>query len=116
MKQVTAIDINIKCVDFMKKIKSKLLMKNLDIKSVKSIYYLQKIKKKYDIIFADPPYNYTQEKYNQILNAIFENSVLNKNATVVVEHSKFINFDDYAHFYIKKKYGKVNFTFLKNEK
>ena len=45
VKQVTAIDNNIKCVDFMKKIKSKLLMKNLDIKSVKSIYYLQKIKK-----------------------------------------------------------------------
>ena len=45
-KQVTAIDNNIKCVDFIKKIKSTLLMKNLDIQYSKSIYYLHKTKKK----------------------------------------------------------------------
>ena len=112
-KDITAIDINIKCVNFIKKTKAKFKMKYLSIKLSKVVSYLNKIDKKYDIIFADPPYHYTQKKYDKIVEIVFEKKILNESGTLVIEHSKFINFDNHTTFFDKRKYGNVNFSFFK---
>ena len=114
--KTTAVDQNIKCFNFMKTIKSKLDMKHFDIILSKSISYLKKTKEKYDIIFADPPYKYTQTKYDYLLQQIIHNKLLNNDGTIVIEHSKLMTFDDNEYFFFKKKYGNVHFTFFKNEK
>jgi len=115
-KNTTAVDNNIKCVKFMKKIQSKLSIENFDIQHINTIHYLKKTKYKYDLIFVDPPYNYKQEEYEKIINIIFEKDILNTNGRLILEHSKLINFETHKYFHIKKKYGSVNFSFLKNEK
>lgn len=115
-KEVTSVDCNIKCVHFIKKIKSDLEMNNLNIFLSKTEKYLIKDDKKYDVIFADPPYHYGQEKYNDFINIINEKKLLNINGVLIIEHSKFINFEKHEHFINKRKYGSVNFSFLKNDK
>ena len=115
-QNVTSIESNIKCVNFMKKIKSELHMEKLTIKCSTVNKYLKNNREKYDIIFSDPPYNYTQNQYNLMLNTIFKNKLLNESGVLVMEHSKLINFDNSVFFVDKKKYGRVHFTFLKYEK
>ena len=115
-KNTTAVDNNIKCIKFMKQIQSKLSIENFDIEYANSTHYLKKTKHKYDLIFADPPYNYKQTDYNEIINIIFEKYILNTHGTLILEHSKLINFDTHKYLHMKKRYGSVNFSFLKNGK
>ena len=112
-KQVVALDSNIKCVNFMKKFKAKLQIKKFEIYLAKAKNYLKKNEKCYDIIFLDPPYNYKQIEYDEIIENIFEQNTLNHTGMIIIEHSKFINFENYPCFLNHKKYGRVNFTFLK---
>ena len=111
-----AIDQNIKYVNFKKKTKEKIEMKNFEIICSKAIRYIKKTENKFDIIFIDPPYKYIMEEYEELILHIFKKNILNMNGTVVIEHSKFINFINYSSFLFKKKYGSVHFSFLKNEK
>ena len=54
--QVTSIEKNINCTRFIKSIKSKLNMINLNVKTGLVKKYLNKTTQQFDIIFADPPY------------------------------------------------------------
>ena len=115
-KKIIAIEKNIHCVNFIKKIKNQLNMLNLEVQ-LSSVYsYLKKSKMKHDIIFADPPYNYAKEDYQRIINLVFERNLLISSGTLILEHSKNINFADNVFFVEQRKYGKVNFTFLKHDK
>ena len=111
----TAVDNSIKCVHFMKQIKSGLSIENLNIIYGNVTSFLKKNTLKYDVIFADPPYNYTQKKYGDLIDLIFTKKILSKNGILIMEHSKFINFEEHPLFYMHKKYGNVHFTFLNNE-
>jgi len=112
-KKIIAVDYNLKCVDFIKTTKTKLNMGALSVIRSKAKVYLNKNKQKYDIVFADPPYKYPQKKYNELLERILKNETLNNNGSIIIEHSKFIKFDDHQYFDVKKKYGNINFTFFK---
>ena len=114
IQSITAIDNNIKCVNFIKKYKEKLSIQVLTIMLSNAVKYLKKTDQQYNIIFADPPYHYKQEEYDSIIKLIFQNNILIKGGTLIIEHSKFINFEKTQYFYMKRKYGKVQFTFLKH--
>ena len=113
---ILAIENNIRCFNFIKKMKSQLNMLNLKVQLINVYKYLKKTKMNYDIIFADPPYNYTQSDYNQVIQIVFDRMLLTQSGTLIIEHSKLINFQKNSFFSKQKKYGKVNFTFLKYEK
>ena len=44
------------------------------------------LKKKYDIIFADPPYK--EKKVNYIVAKIFEEKIINKNGVLIIQRHK----------------------------
>ena len=91
-------------------------MINLNIKTGIVKKYLNKTTQKFDIIFADPPYKYNQSDYNQIIELVFSKNILNHNGILIIEHSKFIKFDNSPFLSDTRKYGSVNFTFFNNEK
>lgn len=115
-KKVIAIESNRNCVNLIRKIKKELNMLNLEVQLSNVYTYLKKNTMKYDIIFADPPYDSTKEDYQNIINLVFERNLLMSSGTLILEHSKNINFANNTLFYEQRKYGKVNFTLLKNEK
>tara|TARA_B100000427_G_scaffold324666_1_gene330186 strand:+ start:691 stop:1233 length:543 start_codon:yes stop_codon:yes gene_type:complete len=114
-KKIISIESNINCVNFIKKTKQKLNMLNLDIQLSNVYTYLKKSKMKYDIIFADPPYDYTKKDYQSIINLVFDRNLLMSSGILILEHSKNINFANNTRFFEQRKYGKVNFTLLKND-
>lgn len=88
-------------------------IKNLGIKNIRPckadvFKYLNNSKAKYDIIFADPPY---EMKNIEILpDLVFSNSLLNTDGWFVLEHSKNYHFKEHSHFKEERKYGAVHFS------
>lgn len=66
----------------------------------------------FDIIFADPPFAFTQEDYDQLVVLIKENNWLNEGGELVVEHSSTIKYEQHPNLLQTRKYGNVHFSFF----
>ena len=112
-KNVTCVENNLACLNFIKTTKNKLNLNQLSIIKSDVFQYLKKNKDKFDIIFVDPPYTFNKEKYKSIINTIIDKKFLNEKGNLIIEHSKYIKFEEAPSFFDTKKYGKVNFSFFK---
>ncbi len=87
---------------------------NLDnVRIVKSdvFKFLFKFQGKFDIVFADPPFDLPQ--FSLVPEAVFNGNILNENGLFILEHSKEYNFSEHPNFVEIRNYGKVNFSFFK---
>ena len=109
-KEVTSIDINNQCIDFIKQSASHMGVTNL--RAVRSDVFelLKRAYKKFDIIFADPPY--ALENLNLLPEIVFNSNVLTDDGIFILEHPHEYQFDSHPHFWQHRNYGKVNFTFF----
>ncbi|MBQ4822485.1 RsmD family RNA methyltransferase [Aquimarina sp. MMG016] len=111
---VTAVDAHYACMGFIKSTAKDLDLPIVTIKS--DVYsYLEKLKRKSDIIFADPPYDFTTEQFAKIAALVFENDLLNENGVLIIEHSKHTKLDDAPYFSNSRKYGGSVFSFFEKE-
>lgn len=111
---VTSVDSNIKCIKFISNVSKNYGMDFSIIK--KDVFnYLNSSKLKFDIVFADPPYNMPKNNYCKLIKLIFEKNIISNNGIIVIEHSSFLNFEKHEKFFKSKKYGDVNFSFLINK-
>ena len=112
-KEVTAVDGNFDCVKFIKKTAQEL---DFNITTVKSevFKFLEKAYVKADIIFADPPYDFDEEKFLKIPQIVFEKNLLNQNGQLIIEHSKHTNLSDFPNFIEARRYGGSVFSFFEN--
>lgn len=80
------------------------------IKAIKSdaFRYVKSCREKFDIIFADPPYDL--KTIETIPDFIFENNILKENGWLIVEHGDKTNFGRHPAFIELRKYGGVNFS------
>ncbi|MBT3753560.1 MAG: methyltransferase domain-containing protein [Flavobacteriaceae bacterium] len=110
-KNITSVDNNHKCVNFIKSMSNEL---NYNIKTIRSnvFKFLKSNTMSYDVIFCDPPYNYTIEHYIEIEGLIFNNIALNDNGLFIIEHSKTIKLNSLNNFKESREYGGCSFSFL----
>jgi 16S rRNA (guanine966-N2)-methyltransferase len=104
-EHITTVDSNNNCVNFIKKTSSDL---ELNITSLKSdcIKYLESCEKQFNIIFADPPYNFAEHK--KIKEIIFERDLVKKDGCLIIEHDSSTSFEDDN--VEVRKYGTVHFS------
>ena len=107
---VTAVDENNNCVRFIRETANKLNMNELSVVKSDVFRFLPMHKAKYDLIFADPPYDC--KHYELLVSHIFENQLLKEDGIFVLEHDRTIDFSEHPNYYDHRKYGKVNFTFF----
>lgn len=72
--------------------------------------YLKSANHKFDLIFADPPYDLPEVE--TIPSLILENNMLNEGGVFVMEHSKKHDFSHLPRFQKERKYGNVHFSFF----
>jgi 16S rRNA (guanine(966)-N(2))-methyltransferase RsmD len=65
-------------------------------------------KRKYDLIFADPPY--TMKELPEIPSLILNSTLLKENAILILEHSAKHSFTHIPTFRQHREYGSVNFS------
>jgi 16S rRNA (guanine966-N2)-methyltransferase len=84
------------------------------IKSYKSdaLRYVKSCREKFDIVFADPPYDL--KNIETIPDFIFKHNVLKENGWLIVEHGAKTNFSKHKGFKEIRNYGGVNFSIFVN--
>lgn len=105
---VTAVDTDFGCVRFIKQTAEKLKMSNLAVIKQDVFRFINMSKRKYDVIFADPPYKL--DRFHDIYDMIIGNSMLAENGWMIIEHPKDVDFSGKPYFFEKRKYGSVNFS------
>lgn len=111
-KSITSVDQNYGCVGFTKKTAKELAFEQIHLVKNDVFKFLARQHQSYDFIFADPPYDL--KNIEEIANLVFENKLLNDNGWLVIEHDRNTNFNNHNNFVEHRKYGNVNFSFLKN--
>lgn len=110
-KEVTSIEINSKCTDFIKRSAQQFGVNNLRVVRADVFDLLKRAYQKFDVIFADPPYQL--DELPSLPDLVFEKQILADNGIFILEHSKEHMFEEHPYFWQHRKYGKVNFTFFK---
>lgn len=112
--QVDTVEQNAACVRFIEKTTQLLKLDSLSVFRRDVFSFIdKKAIEKYDLIFADPPFDMENEGYDKLISKIFENEWLADDGTFVLEHSKHCkDFSEHPHFSELKKYGNVRFSFF----
>ncbi len=111
--EVFAIDTNNKCIGFIEKTAVEFKVDNLHAFQSDVFSFLKHTNKKFDIIFADPPYDL--KNIPAIAPLVFEKQLLQPEGMLIIEHPREIDFSNHTAFLQKRTYGKVNFSFLQNK-
>ncbi|MDC6367006.1 MULTISPECIES: 16S rRNA (guanine(966)-N(2))-methyltransferase RsmD [Flavobacteriaceae] len=113
-KQIVAVDLHSSCVQFISKIAKEL---DLPISAIKSdaFKYLERSPEKFNIIFADPPYNFEQKQFLNIVDLVFEKELLENDGLLIVEHSSQTDLSNNPYFNEQRKYGGNIFSFFEKK-
>jgi len=89
---------------------------NFNIHAIKNdvFDFLKSSTSKFDLIFADPPYDLPE--IADIHKLVFERGLLNENGLLIIEHGQRTKLEDLQGFTQHRKYGNVNFSFFENKK
>ncbi len=110
-KDVIAVDMNSNCTQFIRNTARKLDFQNIHVIRMNGFSFIETTKKKFDLIFVDPPYG--MQETETIPRLIFERSLLNKPGWLIMEHSGSTNFNNNKNLWQTRKYGSVHFSIFK---
>ena len=111
---VTAIEKASTQYAFMKKVSAQLGCDNFNLVRGDALKYIDATMAKFDIIFADPPYDLNG--FGEIPEKILNSQMLKPDTIFIIEHSKNYNFSHLPHFVEQRTYGSVNFSIFILEK
>lgn len=111
-KNIVSVDADFGCIKFISAT-AKDLELAIDVVRSDVFKYLEKTTSKFDIIFADPPYVMSLEKFSEIVTLTFERQLLLQDGLLIIEHSKHTVLSDLDHFTNQRKYGGSVFSFFK---
>ncbi|MGL4992947.1 MAG: RsmD family RNA methyltransferase [Bacteroidales bacterium] len=109
-KKVVCVEKESLHVNFIQKVKTELKEDNPLIIRGDVFRYIDSSREKFDLIFADPPYDL--KELASIPERIFEKGLLVPGGLLVFEHGKGNSFSEHPYFIEKRVYGSVNFSFF----
>ena len=112
VESVTSVDANFKSIEFIKETATKFGIKNLKVVRMDCFKFLRRCEEKYDLIFADPPFDL--EETDELLPLIFERNILQPNGLVIIEHQSKRQLKHREHIYSTRTYGNCSFSFGKS--
>lgn len=110
-ENIISVDKNYGCIRFLEKIDQE-LETGLQIIKSDVFTFLERTHLKFDVIFADPPYDLPQEQFNKIVELVFERDLLNEDGMLIVEHSKFTDLSTHKAYTNSRNYGSNVFSFF----
>ena len=110
-EKILAVDAHFPCIQFIKKTAHEFEMTIIAYKS--DVYkFLIKYNQPFNMIFADPPYDFTQEKFEQIVALVFTQNLLQEDGMLIIEHSDKTNLSHLENFTAERNYGSTTFSFF----
>lgn len=112
-ENITCVDLDAKCAAFIKRTADDWKIKGLEVVKADVFKYIEQCKRKFDIIFAGPPY--PLENLNSIPDLIFEKNLLNENGWLILETSPRHSYEEHPNFFHRRHYGETNFHFFRHK-
>ncbi|QNR23416.1 16S rRNA (guanine(966)-N(2))-methyltransferase RsmD [Croceimicrobium hydrocarbonivorans] len=110
-EQITAVDQNPKCCSFIERTAQSIGFADiLQVQRAEVLDFVKRDYRTYDLILADPPYDYTQ--YEELIEQIIFKKLLAEDGFLVLEHDRETDLSHLEHFYEVRNYGKVAFSFF----
>ena len=113
VKNIVCVDKNYHCIKFINTTAHDFNMPLITVRG-DVFNYLLNTKKKYDVIFADPPYDFETAQFLKIVDLVFTNKILNEDGVLIVEHSKHTDLSKHKNHRYDKRYGGNVFSFFEN--
>lgn len=109
--QITAVDGNYGCIQFINKTAEEF---DFTIQTIKSdvFKYLERAKGTYDIIFADPPYDIDIKDFEKIATLVFKQQLLDQDGLLIIEHGKYTKLGGFENYVETRNYGGNAFSFF----
>ena len=109
---VTSVDLHYGCVAYLRNTAKELGFE--EHKAIKSdvFKYLNSENQKYDLIFADPPYDLSL--IPQLPKIVFDKQLLEEDGLLIVEHQSMQDLSEHPAFVEKRTYGYSSFSFFRN--
>lgn len=108
---VHLVDINAKHIAGIKRIIKDTGMENIRPIHIDVKRYLKTCRIKYDIVFADPPYDLPWLK--ELPDLITSSDIIKDDGFFILEHPRDLSFTDHKLFFEHRNYGGVNFSFFR---
>lgn len=108
---ITTVDQNRGCTDFITKTAGELGIEPRVV-TQEVMDFLSHSKSSYDIVFADPPYDLSEDEFNTIINTVFEKGLLEKDGILILEHSKHTDLSQHPNFRQQRDYGHSVFSWF----
>ncbi len=110
-QNITCVDADYGCVKFIQKTADELSM---PVKTIKSdvFKYIKAATTSYDVVFADPPYDFSPEQLELLITTLFERKLIKEDGMVIIEHTKHLDLSEIVHFNEARRYGGSVFSFF----
>ncbi|MEN9303125.1 MAG: hypothetical protein RL264_1554 [Bacteroidota bacterium] len=113
-KHVTAVDYDIKSVQWLRKNAQAFgILNNLSAIKSDIVQFCQLTSSKFDLIFTDPPFHHTY--HEELIKVIQDRELLLPEGMLVVEHGKKTDLSHLPNFDCVRSYGNVSFSFFVND-
>jgi 16S rRNA (guanine(966)-N(2))-methyltransferase RsmD len=111
VENITSVDQHFGCIKYINQVSDEF---DFSINTIKSDVYkfLSKTSLTSNIIFADPPYDFSDEQFLKIANIVFEKELLKEDGILIIEHSKQTKLNNHPNFSYEKRYGGNVFSFF----
>lgn len=109
--EVVSVDNHYACTRYISKTAQEL---DFSMEVIKADVYefLRRTTRKFDVIFADPPYDFQISKMEELVAVVFERQLLNQEGILIIEHTKMIPLQTLNYFSYDKRYGGSMFSFF----
>jgi len=111
--QVVSVDRSIHCIHYIKDTAKQHGLENIKTYKADVFKYLELETEKYDLIFADPPYDLN--RIPDIAKIVFERDLLLPDGLLIVEHQSMQKLSDHPAFIEQRKYGHSSFSFFRHQ-
>jgi len=96
----------------------KRIINDIGFENIRTIHidvraYLKTCSVKYDVVFADPPYDLKWLK--ELPDMVTGSGVIKDDGFFILEHPKALSFSNHPQFFEHRNYGGVNFSFFKTQ-
>ena len=108
---VTAVEKSTTQYNFIRKVAQQLNVGNLTLVKGDALKFIETCVKKFDVIFADPPYD--MPDFGLIAENVLSSQMLKPGTIFIIEHNKHHDFSSLPGFLEHRAYGSVNFSIFR---
>lgn len=112
-RELTIVEKDNSMYEFIKKTAADLKIENLSIVKMDVFRFIEQCNKKFDLIFAGPPYALTN--IDELPRLVFEKKLLDERGWFILEHTPRNDYKRFPFYKMEKNYGTTIFSIFVND-